>query len=112
MNQIDARELATVYKNEQPARSINGEHAPHVEGLAALSDHQQRSRTSPWPGCRRSIAAGVFPCAGKQSMRRVSVDWLAKITEVGVLRPAEFYYQHRGPEVVLRHEYDGSVSRE
>jgi transposase len=44
-----------------------------------------------------------IPCAGKQVYTpRHRAEWLAKITEVGVLRRAEFYYQQLDALRVLR----------
>ena len=44
-----------------------------------------------------------IPCAGKQVYApRHRAEWLAKITEVGVLRRAEFYYQQLDTLRVLR----------
>ena len=44
-----------------------------------------------------------IPCAGKQVYApRHRAEWLAKITEVGVLRRAEFYYQQLDALRVLR----------
>ena len=46
-----------------------------------------------------------IPCAGKQVYApRHRVEWLAKITEVGVRRRAEFYYQQLDALRPLRHE--------
>lgn len=46
-----------------------------------------------------------IPCAGKQVYApRHRAEWLAKITEVGVLRRAEFYYQQLDALRSLRHE--------
>jgi transposase len=46
-----------------------------------------------------------IPCAGKQVYApRHRAEWLAKITEVGVLRRAEFYYQQLDALRPLRHE--------
>ncbi len=40
------------------------------------------------------IPLGAIPCAGKQAYApRYRVQWLGKITEAGVRRRAEFYYQ-------------------
>ena len=44
-----------------------------------------------------------IPCAGKQVYApRHRAEWLTKITEVGVLRRAEFYYQQLDALRVLR----------
>src|SRR5258708_29716712 len=49
--------------------------------------------------------SGGIPCAGNQVYApRHRADWLAKITEVGVLRRAEFYYQQLDALRSLRHE--------
>jgi transposase len=46
-----------------------------------------------------------IPCAGKQVYApRHRAEWLGKITEVGVLRRAEFYYQQLDALRPLRHE--------
>ena len=46
-----------------------------------------------------------IPCAGKQVYApRHRAEWLAKISEVGVLRRAEFYYQQLDALRPLRHE--------
>jgi hypothetical protein len=46
-----------------------------------------------------------IPCAGKQVYApRHRAEWLAKITEVGVLRRAEFYYQQLDALKSLRQE--------
>ena len=46
-----------------------------------------------------------IPCAGKQVYApRHRAEWLAKITEVGVLRRAEFYYQQLDALRPLRQE--------
>src|SRR6267378_8552403 len=46
-----------------------------------------------------------IPCAGKQVYApRHRAEWLAKITEVGVLSRAEFYYQQLDALRPLRHE--------
>src|ERR1700674_926713 len=46
-----------------------------------------------------------IPCAGKQVYApRHRAEWLAKITEVGVFRRAEFYYQQLDALRSLRHQ--------
>jgi hypothetical protein len=46
-----------------------------------------------------------IPCTGMQvDAPRHRAEWLAKITEVGVLPRAEFYYQQTDALRPLRHE--------
>src|SRR5258708_39916926 len=67
---------------------------PHAEGTGTqLFGAQQRSRTSHEPSEGDLSQLGI-PCAGKQVYAPGHrAEWLAKITEVGVFRRAEFYYQ-------------------
>jgi len=63
---------------------------PHAEGISTqLSDHQQRSRTSHEPG-EAIYRSWVFLVPASSLCAGHRADWLAKITEVGVLRRPSF----------------------
>jgi transposase len=62
---------------------------------------------------KASYRSWGIPCAGKQvHAPRHRAEWLAKISEVGVLRRAEFYYQQLDAWRPLRHQVRREVLAE
>ena len=105
-DQIDARELAerlymnklsSVYHGEAGVRTLK----ELARSYLTISKDLARVMTR----VKAIYRSWGIPCAGKQvHAPRHRAEWLAKITEVGVLRRAEFYYQQLDALRLLRHE--------
>ena len=105
-DQIDARELAdrlymnklsSVYHGEAGVRTLK----ELARSYLTISKDLARVMTR----VKAIYRSWGIPCAGKQVYApRHRAEWLAKITEVGVLRRAEFYYQQLDALRLLRHE--------
>jgi transposase len=103
-DRIDARELADrLYMNKLSSVYHGGAGVRTLKELARsyLTISKDLGRVM----CRVKAIyrSWGIPCAGKQVYApRHRAEWLAKITEVGVLRRAEFYYQQLDALRVLR----------
>jgi transposase len=105
-DRIDARELAdrlymnklsSVYHGEAGVRTLK----ELARSYLTISKDLARVMTR----VKAIYRSWGIPCAGKQVYApRHRAEWLAKITEVGVLRRAEFYYQQLDALRSLRHE--------
>ena len=105
-DQIDARELAdrlymnklsSVYHGEQGSATLK----ELARSYLTISKDLARVMTR----VKAIYRSWGIACTGKQVYApRHRAEWLAKITEVGVLRRAEFYYQQLDALRSLRHE--------
>jgi transposase len=105
-DRIDARELAdrlymnklnSVYHGEAGVRALK----ELARSYLTISKDLARVMTR----VKAIYRSWGIPCAGKQVYAlHHRAEWLAKITEVGVLRRAEFYYQQLDALRSLRHE--------
>ena len=105
-DQIDARELAdrlymnklsSVYHGEAGVRTLK----ELARSYLTISKDLARVMTR----VKAIYRSWGIPCAGKQVYApRHRAEWLAKITEVGVFRRAEFYYQQLDALRSLRHQ--------
>jgi transposase len=105
-DRIDARELSdrlymnklsSVYHGEAGIRTLR----ELARSYLTISKDLSRVMTR----VKAIYRSWGIPCAGKQVYApRHRAEWLAKITEVGVLRRAEFYYQQLDALRPLRHE--------
>jgi transposase len=105
-DQIDARELAdrlymnklsSVYHGEAGVRTLK----ELARSYLTISKDLARVMTR----VKAIYRSWGIACTGKQVYApRHRAEWLAKITEVGVLRRAEFYYQQLDALRSLRHE--------
>src|ERR1035437_4165048 len=105
-DQIDARELAdrlymnklnSVYHGEAGVRTLK----ELARSYLTISKDLARVMTR----VKAIYRSWGIACAGKQVYApRHRAEWLAKITEVGVRRRAEFYYQQLDALRSLRHE--------
>ena len=94
-DRIDARKLAELLRSNMLRSVYHGEH-----GVRTLKELARSYLTiSKDLGRVMSRLKAIYrswgiPCAGKQVYApRYRAEWLAKITEAGVRRRAEFYYQ-------------------
>jgi transposase len=105
-DRIDARELSdrlymnklsSVYHGEAGIRTLR----ELARSYLTISKDLSRVMTR----VKAIYRSWGIPCTGKQVYSpRHRAEWLAKITEVGVLRRAEFYYQQLDALRPLRHE--------
>jgi hypothetical protein len=94
-DRVDARKLAELLHNNQLRSVYHGDH-----GLRTLKE-LVRSYLTITKGLTRVMTrvkaiyrSWAIPCSGKQVYApRHRAEWLAKISELGVRRRAEFYYQ-------------------
>jgi len=94
-DRIDARKLAELLRGNQLKPVYHGEHGARtlkelVRSHLTISKDLIRVMTR----VKALYRSWAIPCAGKQVYGlRHRAEWLAKITEPGVRRRAEFYYQ-------------------
>jgi hypothetical protein len=113
-DRIDARKLAELLHHHQRRSVYPGEH-----GLRTWKELVRSDRTLT-PDLSRVLSWGkaidrrwAIPCSGKQvDARRHRAAWLAKISEPGVRRRAEVYYQPRDALRCLRQEVRGDLRAE
>jgi len=105
-DRIDARKLAELLRSNLLRPVYHGEH-----GVRALKELARSYLTiSKDLGRVTSRLKAIYrswgiPCAGKQVYApRYRAEWLAKLTEAGVCRRAEFYYQQFDALRPLRQE--------
>ncbi len=105
-DQIDARELADrLYMNKLSSVYHGGAGVRTLKELARSYLTISKDLARVMSRVKAIYRSWGIPCAGKQVYApRHRADWLAKITEVGVLRRAEFYYQQLDALRSLRHE--------
>ena len=94
-DRIDARKLADLLRGGHLSSVYHGEHGVRAlkelsRGYLAISGDLARVMTR----LKAVYRSWAIPCAGKQVYApRYSAQWLGKISEAGVRRRAEFYYQ-------------------
>jgi transposase len=94
-DRIDARKLAELLRGNQLQPVYHGEHGVRflkelVRSYLTISKDQARVMTR----VKALYRSWAIPCTGKQVYApRHRAEWLAKISEPGVHRRAEFYYQ-------------------
>jgi len=95
-DRIDARELADrLYMNKLSSVYHGGGGVRTLKELARSYLTISKDLARVMTRVKAIYRSWGIPCAGKQFYApRHRAEWLAKITEVGVLRRAEFYYQH------------------
>jgi transposase len=113
-DQIDARELAdrlymnklsTVYHGEAGVRTLK----ELARSYLTISKDLARVMTR----VKAIYRSWGIPCAGKQVYApRHRAEWLAKISELGVHRRAEFYYQQLDALRSLRQQVRGDLLAE
>src|SRR6266403_349633 len=105
-NRIDARELSDgLYMNKLSSVYHGGAGVRTLKELARSYLTISKDLARVMSRVKAIYRSWGIPCAGKQVYApRHRADWLAKITEVGVLRRAEFYYQQLDALRSLRHE--------
>ncbi len=105
-DQIDARELSDrLYMNKLSSVYHGGAGVRTLKELARSYLTISKDLARVMTRVKAIYRSWGIPCAGKQVYApRHRAEWLAKITEVGVLRRAEFYYQQLDALRSLRHE--------
>ena len=105
-DRIDARKLAELLRGNQLKPAYHGEHGVRtlkelVRSYLTLSKDVARVMTR----VKALYRSWPIPCSGKQVYApRHRAEWLAKISEPGVRRRAEFYYQQLDALRFLRQE--------
>lgn len=105
-DRVDARKLAELLQNKQRRSVYHGDHGLRtvkklVRSYLAITNDLSRvmSRT------KAIYRSWGIPCTGKEVYGlRHRAEWLARITESGVRRRAEFYYQQLDALRSLRRE--------
>ena len=105
-DRIDARELADrLYMNKLNSVYHGGAGVRTLKELARSDLTISKDLARVMTRVKAIYRSWGIPCAGKQVYApRHRAEWLAKITEVGVLRRAEFYDQQLDALRSLRHE--------
>ena len=105
-DRVDARKLAELLQNNQLRSIYHGEH-----GVRALKELARSYLTITkdlgrvMTRVKAIYRSWAIPCTGKQVYaQRHRAEWLAKITEAGGGRRAEFYYQQLDALRSLRHQ--------
>src|SRR5271168_3434789 len=94
-DRVDARKLAELLHNNQLRSVYHGDHGLRtlkelVRSYLTITQDLSRVMTR----VKAIYRSWAIPCAGKQVYApRHRAEWLAKISEPGVRRRAEFYYQ-------------------
>jgi transposase len=105
-DKIDARRLAELLRLNHLTAVYHGEHGLRtlkelVRSYLTVTKDLARVMTR----VKAIYRSWAIPCSGKQVYARCHrVEWLGKITEPGVRRRAEFYYQQLDALRVLRQE--------
>ena len=105
-DRIDARKLAELLYLDRLQPVYHGEHGVRTlkelsRSYLAISGDQSRVMTR----IKALYRSWAIPCAGKQVYApRCRSEWLGKITEAGVRRRAEFYYQQLDALRALRQQ--------
>ena len=105
-DRIDARELSDrLYMNKLSSVYHGGAGVRTLRELARSYLTISKDLARVMSRVKAIYRSWGIPCAGKQVYApRHRAQWLAKISEVGVLRRAEFYYQQLDALRPLRHE--------
>ena len=105
-DRIDARELSDrLYMNKLSSIYHGGAGIRTLRELARSYLTISKDLARVMSRVKAIYRSWGIPCAGKQVYApRHRAEWLAKITEVGVIRRAEFYYQQLDALRPLRHE--------
>jgi transposase len=105
-DRIDARELSDrLYMNKLSSVYHGGAGVRTLRELARSYLTISKDLARVMSRVKAIYRSWGIPCAGKQVYApRHRAEWLAKITEVGVLRRAEFYYQQLDALRPLRQE--------
>jgi transposase len=105
-DRIDARELSDrLYMNKPSSVYHGGAGVRTLRELARSYLTISKDLARVMSRVKAVYRSWGIPCAGKQVYAaRHRAEWLAKITEVGVRRRAEFYYQQLDALRPLRHE--------
>ena len=105
-DRIDARELSDrLYMNKLSSVYHGGAGVRTLRELARSYLTISKDLARVMSRVKAIYRSGGIPCAGKQVYApRHRAEWLAKISEVGVLRRAEFYYQQLDALRPLRHQ--------
>ncbi len=105
-DRIDARKLADLLRGGHLSSVYHGEHGVRTlkelsRSYVAISGDLGRVMTR----LKAMYRSWAIPCAGKQVYApRYRAQWLAKISEAGVRRRAEFYYQQLDALRTLRQQ--------
>jgi transposase len=105
-DRIDARKLADLLRSNMVRSVYHGEHGVRVvkelaRSYLTISKDLMRVMTR----VKAIYRSWGIPCTGKQVYAsRYRAEWLGKISEAGVRRRAEFYYQQLDGLRVLRQE--------
>jgi transposase len=102
----DARELAELLFRNKLKSVYHGEHGVRtLKELARSYLTITRDLTRVMSRLKAIYRSWAIPCAGQQVYApRHRTEWLAKISEPGVCRRAEFYYQQFDALVALRQQ--------
>jgi len=105
-DRIDARELSDrLYMNKLSSVYHGGAGVRTLRELARSYLTISKDLARVMSRVKAIYRSWGIPCAGKQVYApRHRAEWLAKISEVGVLRRAEFYYQQLDALRPLRHQ--------
>jgi len=105
-DRIDARELSDrLYLNKLSSVDHGGAGVRTLRELARSYLTIRKDLARVMSRVKAIYRSWGIPCAGKQVYApRHRAEWLAQITEVGVLRRAEFYYPQLDALRSLRHE--------
>ena len=105
-DRIDARELSDrLYMNKLSSVYHGGAGVRTLRELARSYLTISKDLARVMSRVKAIYRSWGIPCAGKRVYApRHRAEWLAKITEVGVLRRAEFYYQQLDALRPLRHQ--------
>ena len=105
-DRIDARELSDrLYMNKLSSVYHGGAGVRTLRELARSYLTISKDLEPVMSRVKAIYRSWGIPCAGKQVYApRHRAEWLAKISEVGVLRRAEFYYQQLDALRPLRHQ--------
>ena len=105
-DRIDARELSDrLYMNKLSSVYHGGAGVRTLRELARSYLTLSKDLARVMSRVKAIYRSWGIPCAGKQVYApRHRAEWLAKISEVGVLRRAEFYYQQLDALRPLRHQ--------
>jgi hypothetical protein len=105
-DRVDARKLAELLHNNQLRSVYHGDHGLRtlkelVRSYLTITQDLSRVMTR----VKAIYRSWAIPCSGKQVYAsRHRAEWLAKISEPGVRRRAEFYYQQLDALRCLRQE--------
>jgi len=105
-DRVDARKLAELLHNNQLRSVYHGDHGLRtlkelVRSYLTITQNLSRVMTR----VKAIYRSRAIPCSGKQVYAsRHRAEWIAKISEPGVRRRAEFYYQQLDALRLLRQE--------